>query len=200
MTANPFANADEDLEALSFLSVKTVALKFPTVGFEAGGTITDWEMRDQTEANSGEQQFWMGRTLITAAQATAKGHPGGQGLKLARQLVLTLQCEPTGETWEGNTYERVSLPDDDGVRKAYIKGSMQQAFAKALDDAGIPVNQWTRHAKGAHISFKRGPNKPKVPGAKGAAHTHSAVFTPAAKNPQEAAASVQDGAPANPFK
>jgi len=191
MGENPFAAQsggaggyeDDYAEADGFIRVKTPALQFPKIGFRAGGTILAHEFRDDTD-QKGNQKFWLGKTPVTAEQAEAK-HVDPRTLQKMRMLMLTVQVHDEnlrGHGWEGNTYEPVEIPDDDLIRIAYVRGSLRRALGQSLADAKVPTKGWLRTAVGAHVLWTRGPNAPKRPGAEGAAHTHTAVWTPLAQN------------------
>ena len=191
MGTNPFAKQsggssayeDDYAEADGFIRTKIPALQFPRVGFTAGGTILAHEFVDDTDKD-GNQRFWLGQTPVTAEQAREKGADPA-GLALMRVLKLTVQVHDEklrGHAWEGNTYEPVTLEDDDLIRIGWVRGSMRKALGKALADAKVPTKGWLRKAVGAHILYTRGPNRPKAPGAQGAPHTHTAVWTPLEKN------------------
>jgi hypothetical protein len=118
--------------AANFLGGGTVAAKFPTEGFVVEGTILSFRMAQQTHMKSGELLFWEGKDRVEQSKlkypATAKP---------VEQLVIEMQCEPTGITWESNRYVERQLPDDDGVRTLYVKGGLAGALGKALRDAGV---------------------------------------------------------------
>lgn len=171
-----------DRELAAFLSTKGVALKFPKIGHKDGGTILSFQMRD--DMKNGERQFWQGQKLLKESEATAAGYPQGRGLQKARVLVIELQGEATGLTWEGNTYEEVTLEDDDGKRTAWVRGSLKNAMTQAMIKAGVSPKDFGRAAVGAALYWTRGKNLPKKPGAEGAGHTHTAEWIPREKNPQ----------------
>ena len=182
-----------DRELAGYLSAKSVALKFPKVGHRDGGTILSFQMRD--DMKKGERQFWLGQTLLTESEATAKGYPQGRGLQKARVLVIELQGEPTGITWEGNTYEEVEIADDDGKRTAWVRGSLKNAMVKAMIDAKVNPKDFGKLATGAALYWTRGKNLPKKPGADGAGHTHTAEWIPREKNVNASAALLGDEDP-----
>jgi hypothetical protein len=204
MSDNPFAGPaapsggarQSDLdEANSFISTKTQALQFPQVGFKAGGTILDFTFRDDVDQKTGDRKFWLGKSAITEREATDKGYPQGRGLDVIRVMVMTLQGHDEtlrGRAWEGNTYDPITLEDDDLIRAAWVRGSMRKALAKALQDAGVPSRGWAATAIGAHILWTRGPDGPRAQGAQGRPHTHTAVWTPADRNPYRDVAQAND--------
>jgi len=99
-----------------FLSGGLVSAKFPTVGYVVEGTVTAAAMKQQSEYEGGAPKFW------------SDGSP-------AMQMVLDMECAPTGETWETTRYIRKALPDDNGMRALYVKGNLQKALTQALRDA-----------------------------------------------------------------
>lgn len=147
-------------EANEFITGGAVAVKFPKQGFVWGGTILSWEMAQQTDMESGEPKTW------------ADGRP-------MKQLILTMQGEATGITWEGIAYNEVEIDDDDGIRRLFVKGQLQSAVKAAVRNAkagGLEV--------GAYLEVTRGKDLPPKKKGWGGAHTFSAVWTPAAQNPK----------------
>lgn len=164
-------------EADLFLSGGAPSQKFPEVGARWGGTILSWEMTQQSDLTTGELKFW------------EDGKP-------KMQLVLTMQGEPTGFTWEwnGRSFDKKELHDDDGVRRLFVKGNMQQALGKAMRDARGRVEI------GAYAELVR--TKDIAPNKKGYSPTQTfkAEWTPANKNTHTASALLNE-APEdeNPF-
>lgn len=113
MTQDPF---QQQKQAAAFLSGGLVSAKFPEVGFTVTGTVVDFRMQQQRDYDSGEPLVWN------------DGSP-------RMQLVVDLQCEPTGVTWEGLHRRQVAIPNDTGMRALYVKGNLQKAVAQALRDA-----------------------------------------------------------------
>lgn len=81
--------------------------KFDVLGRTYKGTIVESEVRQQTEVGTNEPLFWK------------DGNP-------KMQAVVTLQTDERDP----------SIEDDDGRRKLYIKGQMQQAVRDAVREAG----------------------------------------------------------------
>ena len=183
MTKDPFG----DDAAEDFLSGGGVAAKWPKVGHVVEGTITGWSMAQINDYDTGEPAYRIGNK--TVPESKLEPHQRATA-KPAVQLILEIQGEPTGETWEGNEYSRVELPDDTGERLVYVKGSLQFALKQALRAAG------TKLEVGAHISIKREADGPKSNPKYGAPHRHSAVWTPAAQNANAPAVVMGDD---NPF-
>ncbi len=148
MSGDPFAQ---------FLSGGLTAAKFPSEGFTVEGTIKSAQMRQQTDYDSGEPKVWK------------DGSP-------AMQMVLDLQCEPTGKTWETVRYIEKALPQDDGMRALYVKGNLQKALSKALRDASATFEI------GAYIHVTRTKDGPRIDRTREPAHEFSVVWTPAAQN------------------
>jgi len=165
MTQDPFsAQAAE-----SFLGDGAVSQKFPAPGFKWGGTLLSWEMAQQTDLDTGDLKFW------------SDGKP-------RMQLVATMQGAATGKTWEwiSQRWVEKALPDDDGERRLFIKGGLQKAISKAMKTAKGKLEV------GAYIEITRGEDlEPSKRGYSGA-HTYTAVWTPASKNPNAPAASFLD--------
>jgi hypothetical protein len=200
MGENPFAaqssggsrQTDMD-EADSFISVSSVPLQFPKVGFTVGGTILDYSFRD--DIKDGERRFWLGKTPLKESEATAKGYPHGEGLVKLRVMLLELQLHDEslrGHKWEGLTYDRVELEEDDLIRTAWVRGSMRNALGKALQDAKAGGKGWIAKAPGAYVEWTRTKDGPKTSRDKQAPHTHTALWIPADKNPHQSAASMDD--------
>lgn len=159
MTQDPFSKE----AAEQFLSGGAPTQKFPREGFKWGGTVESWEMAQQTDMDTGELLFWN------------DGKP-------RMQLVMNMQGEATGITWETNLYKEVALPDDDGSRRLYVKGNLQKAVAKAIKDSGGQLES------GAYCEVTRGKDLPPKKRGQSGAYTYTAVWTPASKNPHAAAA------------
>lgn len=173
MSNDPFAPGAQDAE--KFLAGGAPTQKFPKVGFTWGGTIESWEMAQQTDLDTGELMFW------------ADGKP-------RMQLILHMQGEPTGITWETNAYNEVPLPDDDGSRRLFVKAGLQSAVARAKKDAKANLEV------GAYLEVTRGKDLPPKKKGQSGAHTFTAVWTPANKNPHAASAILtQDDDEESPF-
>lgn len=158
-------------EADQFLSGGAPAQKFPQVGSRWGGTILSWEMGQQSDLTTGELKFW------------DDGKP-------KMQLILTMQGEPTGFTyeWNGRSFDKKQLPDDDGVRRLFVKGNMQSAIGKAMRDARA------RTEVGAYVEVVRASDI--APSKKGYSPTQTfkAQWTPANKNTHTASALLSNAA------
>lgn len=175
MTNDPFAApagpSPFDAEALSFLGGSSLtAAKWPAIGFNVTGDIVNWDMRDQTDMDTGELVYWVGKK--PTKESEIKGD--ASRLKVVRQLVINLQCVPTFKTWETIHYNEVALPDDDGMRAVYVKGALQVAVSKAMTEAQATLE------KGARISITRTQNRKATSGF--TAYTYTAVWTPASRN------------------
>lgn len=187
MSTNPFASSEEAREAGGFLSGGATAAKFPEVGSVVEGTVLSASMRDQTDMDTGELLFWVGNEKVVQSKLPA----GTVSPRPVRQLLLELQGEPTGITWETNKYVEVPIPDDDGIRTLYVKGGLQAALKKALREAKADVET------GAYVKVTRGKDA-KRPGSKFWSYTYTATWTPADKNTKAADAFV-DEADDDPF-
>jgi hypothetical protein len=175
--------------AANFLGGGTVAAKFPTEGFVVEGTILSFRMAQQTHMKSGELLFWEGKDRVEQSKlkypATAKP---------VEQLVIEMQCEPTGITWESNRYVERQLPDDDGVRTLYVKGGLAGALGKALRDAGVRAPEI-----GGYLKIQRGKDV-KRQGSEYFSYTYTAQYTRADQNGHQAAGFLAQGDEApNPF-
>lgn len=177
MSVDPFAV--EQKEAESFLSGGAVAAKWPTVGYVVEGTILSYEMRQQTDYDSGELLFWDGkkREIESKVSEATKADQS----KRVMQLLVTVQGEPTYETWEGLQYTRVAIPDDDGQRTLYVKSGLQNAVAKALRDAKA------KPEANAFIRVERTADGQKSNPKYAAPHKYTVTWTPAAQNGRVAA-------------
>lgn len=178
MTVDPFASStdDDDKEAAAFLSggSSSIAAKFPTEGFVVQGTVLDYRVTDQTDMDSGEPMFFYAKKLVKESDLTEaqlrRANP-------AKMMVIELQCEPTGITWETNQYIEKPVPDDDGLRSLYVRGNMREAIQQAIKDAGARGPE-----RGAYLQIRRGKSV-KRKGSQFASHTFTAKWTPAAQNP-----------------
>lgn len=173
--------------AASFLGGGSVSAVFPKEGFTHEGTILSFRMSQRTHRDSGELLFWEGKKTVEQSklQFPASAKP-------AEQLVIEIQGKPTGVTWETNQYREKAVPDDDGTRTLYIKGSMQKALGKALRDAGVRAPEI-----GGYIKMTRGKD---VKFGDNWGHSHVAVYTPASQNGEQAAGFLAgDGEAPDPF-
>jgi hypothetical protein len=176
MTQDPFG------DVRSFLTGGSVAAKFPEVGSTFEGTVVAFRMAQRTHIDSGEPLYWEGKKPVEVSQLKfeeSKKSP-------AMQLVMEVQGEPTGITWDTNRYVPRKLPDDDGLRTMYVTGNLQRALAKALRDAnGAQVEA------GAYVKVTRGGDA-KIPGSKYLSYTYTAEWTPASGNSKAATDFVGD--------
>lgn len=175
MTQDPFSA--QAAAAAQFLGGGgPTAAKFPKNGFKVEGTTVGLEMSQQSDMDSGEPLFWKGKS------PTKESDCGGTvGLRPCQQLLWDLQGEPTGVTWKGQRYEEVALPDDDGVRRAYIKGELQKVVSKALKDAGVSAPE-----VGSYLEIVRTGVAP-ASNPKFEKFTYAARYTPKAQNSKAAA-------------
>lgn len=160
-------------KAAQFLGGGTVAAKFPQPGFVVEGTILSFRMAQQTHKDSGELLFWEGKERVEQSKLQFP-----QSAKPVDQLIIEIQGKPTGITWETNRYVEKQIPDDDGVRTLYVKGSMQKALGKALRDAGVRAPEI-----GGYIKVTRGQD---VKYGNNWGHTHTAQYTRADQNGEAA--------------
>lgn len=180
MTVDPFGTdngtSDEDKEAAGFLSGSgTVAVKWPDIGATFEGTIESWEMRQQTDKDTGDLKFFVGNKLVNDSEITPDKR---RAAKAAMQLLLHCQGPVTGITyeWMGRRFEERPLPDDDGMRTLYVRADMQRAVSKAMKDAGnCPLE------RGAYIQVKLMRTEKKGDFHK---NVFAAKWTPAAQNPK----------------
>lgn len=175
MTQDPFsAKAAEN-----FLEGGATAAKWPHVGYVVEGTVTDYAMMQQTDYDSGENLYWVGNSRVEESKAADKSRP-------VMQMTMGLQGKPTGETWAGLQNERVALPDDDGARTAYVKGALQAALKDAIRKANAKLET------GAYVRIERIADGPKSNSKFAAPHRYTAVWTPAAQNPNAVADFMKD--------
>lgn len=168
--------------AAAFLGGGTVAAKFPKPGFSVEGTILSFRMAQQTDMDSGELLFWEGKDKVEQSKLRFPDNA-----KPVEQLVIEVQGEPTGVTWETNQYVEKQLPDDDGVRTLYVKGSLQFAIGKALRDARVQAPEI-----GGYLKVTRGQDV-KRPGSKYFSYSYTAVYTPASQNGKAAGQFLSQG-------
>lgn len=182
MSYDPFS----EKAAENFLEGGATAAKWPTVGYVVEGTVTGYSMQQQTDYDTGELLFWDGKKRVPLDQIDVKF----RGIaKPVMQLLLDLQGEPTGETWEGIQNVRVELPDDDGARTAYVKGALQAALKEALRKASAKLEN------GAYVRIERITDGPKSNPKFAAPHRYAAVWTPAAQNPKAVGDFLTDDEP-----
>lgn len=179
MSNDPFS----EKAAENFLEGGGLAAKWPKVGFVVEGTVTGYSMQQQTDYDTGEPLFWDGKKRVPldkierTAQATAKP---------VMQMLMDIQGKPTGETWEGLQNVRVAVPDDDGMRTAYVKGALQTALKQAIKTVR------GRLETGAYVRIERIADGPQSNPKFAAPHRFSAVWTPAAQNPHKVAEFMED--------
>jgi hypothetical protein len=174
MGYDPFSDVKQ------FMSGGSVAAKFPKVGFVVEGTVLSFRVSQRTAMKSGEPLYWEGKQTVEESKLkfeSSKSSP-------ANQLLLEVQSEPTGVTWETNQYIEKKLPDDDGVRTMYIHGNFQKALGKALRDAGGADIE-----KGAYIKATR---KESVKMGDFMGFTYDVEWTPAKSNAKAATDFVGD--------
>ena len=178
MAFDPFS----EKAAESFLEGGATAAKWPQVGYVVEGTVTEYSMAQQTDYDSGEALYWYGTSRVKESKAVDKSKP-------VMQMLLGLQGKPTGETWEGLQNERKALPDDDGMRTAYVKGALQAALKDALRKANGKLEI------GAYVRIERIADGPKSNPKFAAPHRYTAVWTPAAQNPNAVSEFIEDEPP-----
>jgi hypothetical protein len=173
---DPFAA--ENADAMALFSPRSIGAVFPRDGFTIEGDGTDWRMEQSTHKDSGELLFWHNRkkTEDTKVPAYVKANPKSRVM----QMVISLQGEPTGETWETIHYIRKEIPGDDGMRSLYVTGDRIRALAKALEPHGLQIPE----RSGFHLSMTR---TRAVKQGDFIKYLYSAVYTPAAQNPNAAA-------------
>lgn len=160
---------------------------WPTVGFTVEGTVVDWEMRQQTDMKTGELLFFKNKARLRESEL----HGNLTGAQPAMQMLLDLQGVPTGKTWKNNTYDETPVPDDDGMRRAYVKGELQKALREAMKEAGD-----AKLEKGAYVEIVRLPAMRKF--ANGSGYTFKARWTPAKDNAKAGEQFLSNAAP-DPF-
>jgi hypothetical protein len=188
----------EAAAAAQFLSGGgTVAAKFPRDGYKVAGTVTGFRMQQRTHIDSGEPLFWEGKKpteqskLKFASSATDKNR--------VMQLIITLQGEPTGITWETNRYIEKKLPEDDGVRDLYVSSpDLQRAVGKALNEQGLQAPE-----VGGYLEVVK-TGEQRIEGTSFTKFIYAARYTKADQNDKAAASFLQEGAaaeaaPADPF-
>ncbi len=189
MTTQTDPFSAEAAAAASFLGGGTVAAKFPKEGFVVEGTIVSFRMAQQSHMESGELLFWEGKEQVEQSKLKFP-----QSARPCEQLVIELQGQPTGITWETNRYVEKQLPDDDGMRTLYVKGGMQAAIGKALRDAGVRAPEI-----GGYLKVARGKDTKRA-GSKYYSYTYTAQYTKAEANGEQAAGFLaQDGEAPDPF-
>lgn len=172
MSVDPFSTQ----AAENFLSGGAPAAKWAKVGDTFEGTVLSWEMAQQTDYDSGEPAVW------------SDGKP-------KMQLIITVQSEPTGFTYEGLRYDRVELPDDDGIRRLFVKAGLQSAFRLAKQKQKFNLEA------GALVKVTRTKDGPKSNPKYAAPHRYQVEWTPAAQNPKagDFLDQLQEGEEENPF-
>lgn len=192
---DPFSTAAA--EAARFLGGGgVVAAKFPKDGHKWEGTVTAFRMSQRTDIESGEPLFWESKR--PTEQSKLRFPSSATDANRCMQLIIEMQCEPTGVTWETNQYIEKKLPEDDGMRALYVTGDLQRAVGKALQEAGVPAPE-----VGGYLEVVRTGSK-RIEKTTFVKYLYAARYTPAAKNEHAAAEYFKagdDGAdtPADPF-
>lgn len=176
----------------------TVAAKFPRDGFKVEGTITEFRMMQRTHIDSGEPLFWESKK--PTEQSKLKFATSANDRNRVMQLVITLQGEPTGVTWETNRYIEKKLDDDDGVRALYVSSpELQKALGKALQDKGVRAPE-----VGGYLEVVK-TGEERIQGTSFTKFLYAARYTPASQNEKAAgdflsqAEGGTEAPPADPF-
>lgn len=174
------------------------AAKFPKDGFKVEGTVTEFRMTQRTHIDSGEPLFWESKK--PTEQSKLKFASSATDRNRVMQLVITLQGEPTGITWETNRYIEKKLDDDDGVRALYVSSpELQKALGKALQDAGVRAPEI-----GGYLEVVK-TGEQRIQGTSFTKFLYAARYTKATENEKAAGdflnQTAEEGAPpADPFK
>jgi hypothetical protein len=189
---DPFS-ADAAAAAQFLGGGRTVAAKFPKNGHKVEGTITEYRMAQRTDIDSGEPLFWEAKK--PTPQSKLKFATSATEKNACMQLIISMQCEPTGVTWETNRYIEKALPEDDGMRALYVTGDLQRAVGKALAEAGVKAPEIGGYLEVVKTDEKR------IEGTSFTRFLYAARYTPASKNEHAAAEYFKAGgdAPADPF-
>jgi len=189
-SANPFAGRQRVEQQRQVRSAEdyldsgaSVAAKWPKPGAKVEGDVIGWSPTEvqMTDKDTGEPLYWEGKKKVIESKLrfpeTSKQNP-------AMQITVDLQCEATGYTWESNRYIRKELPEDDGVRTAYVHGELAKAMRKGRQAAAQKYKLSTQRAPlevGAHVVITRGEDKKFANDYFG--YTYVVDWTPAQFNP-----------------
>lgn len=173
------------------------AAKFPKNNFKVEGTVTGLRISQRTDIDSGEPLFWESRKATE--QSKLKFASSATDHNRVLQLVITLQGEPTGVTWETNRYIEKALPDDDGLRALYVSSpEMQKAIGKALQEAGLRAPE-----VGGYLEVVK-TGEQRIAGTSFTKFLYAARYTPASQNEKAAGDFLNqangEAPPADPFK
>lgn len=198
MTAQQDPFSAEAAAAAQFLGGGGVtAAKFPENNFKVEGTVTEFRMSQRTDIDSGEPLFWESKK--PTEQSKLKFASSATDHNRVMQLVITLQGEPTGVTWETNRYIEKALPDDDGLRALYVSSpEMQKAIGKALQEAGLRAPE-----VGGYLEVVK-TGEQRIAGTSFTKFLYAARYTPASQNEKAAGDFLNqangEAPPADPFK
>ncbi len=175
----------------------SVAAKWPKEGAKVRGTVIGWspESFQQNDMKTGEPLFWEGK--VKTKESDLKFEASKQNPCL--QITIDLQCEVTGFTWESLQYVRKELPDDDGIRTMYVQGQLAKALSKARREAAQKYKLGRTFAPlelGALCEVTRTKSVKFANDFFG--HTFTALWTPAANNPDHTDA-LMDKASEDPW-
>lgn len=203
MSTDPFGDgAQNDNEADDFLTGGTtvIAVKFPVKGAKNEGTVTEWQFPVQkTDMETGELLYFEGKKLVKESDLK-----NPKGARPANQMLLDIKLNADdpqiGKTWETNQYIEKPVPDDDGMRRAYVSGALQKALGEALKEAGekysLPGGV-AKLEKGAYVELVRTESKKMPSGFY--AYGFKARWTPAKYNERATSDFLTEGEDENPF-
>lgn len=175
-----------------------VALKFPKEGFSFRGTVIGWSPTEfqQTDYKSGEPMYWESKQKTKESDLRFEASRANPCM----QITIDFQGEPTFETWESNRYVRKELPDDDGIRTAYVHGQLAKAISKGRREAAQKYSLGRTYAPlelGAVAVITRGKDVKTPNDMYG--FTFKCEWTPAASNPDHTDA-LMDKASEDPWE
>lgn len=184
-----------DREAEAFLGGGFTSAVWPREGFTVAGTVVEMTMLDQRDLDTNEVVYFVAGSARPVPESKIQPQQRASA-KVARQMRMVLQCEPTGVTWKTLQYVETVVVDDDGIRAAYLKGTLQKAVQDAIRLAnGKPEI-------GAYVEITRGKDLPATRKGFSGRHTFTARWTPAAKNARAVQSFMEEPAMAgggNPF-
>jgi hypothetical protein len=185
----------ETAEAAQFLTGGgAVTAKFPKNGAKVEGTVLSLRVSQKTDKDTGELLFW--ETKKPTKQSELKFPASATPANAVKQLIIELQCEPTGITWETLKYIEKEVPDDDGIRMLYVSGpEIQRAVGKAVQEHGLKAPEI-----GGYLQVVK-TGEQRIAGTDYFRFLYAAKYTPAAQNEHAAADALAGGAsaPEDPF-
>lgn len=187
-------------EAAQFLGGgRTIAAKFPKNGFKVEGTVLSLSVEQRTDRDTGDLLWWESRRPTPQGELKSPATTMANERNKVKQLLIDLQGEPTGVTWETLKYIEKEVPEDDGIRRLYVSSpEMQKAIAKAVGEHSLRAPE-----VGGYLEVVK-TGEERIAGTDMFKFLYAARYTPASKNEKAAGDLLNpfgesEETPADPF-